>query len=107
MSSLHVTDDNFEEEVLKSQTPVLIDFWAEWCAPCRAVSPLIEELAGENSGKLKVAKMNVDENQKVPADFGIMSIPTVILFKSGKPQKTLIGVQPKDVYKKAIEEVLS
>lgn len=101
------TDANFDSEVLKSDTPVLIDFWAEWCAPCRAVSPLIEELAKEYEGKLKVGKMNVDENQQTPGQYSIMSIPTVILFKNGTPVKTMIGVQGKDDYKKNIDEVLA
>ncbi len=102
-----VTDSNFEEEVLKSKVPVLVDFWAAWCMPCRMVGPIVDEMAKEYEGKIKVAKVNVDENSNVPASFGIMSIPTLIIFKNGKPEKTMIGVQPKDVFKKNIDEVLS
>lgn len=106
MAGVAFTDANFEEEVLKSQTPVLIDFWAEWCAPCRAVSPIIEELAGEYAGKIKVGKMNTDENSRTPQEFGVMSIPTVFIFKDGKPVKTIVGAQGKENYKKAIEEAI-
>lgn len=106
MAVLKITDDLFEQEVLKSSVPYLIDFWADWCMPCRMVGPIVEELAGEYEGKIKVGKMNVDENAKTPSMFGIMSIPTLILFKNGKPAKTLVGVQPKDSFKQVIEEVL-
>lgn len=101
------TDPTFQQEVLQSSTPVLVDFWAEWCQPCHMVAPTIEELAKEYEGKVLVGKMNVDENAQTPSQYGIMSIPTIILFKGGKPVKTLIGVQPKDAYKKAIEESLA
>ncbi|MBI4078764.1 MAG: thioredoxin [Candidatus Levybacteria bacterium] len=105
MAELTLTDQTFEQEVLKSQLPVLVDFWAPWCAPCRIVSPIVEELAKEYEGKLKVGKMNVDENQTA-ARFGIMSIPTLLIFKNGKPVKTMIGAQAKDNLKKGIDEVL-
>jgi len=107
MNSIHLTDDNFEQEVLNSTTPVLVDFWAEWCQPCQMLSPLVEELAAEYDGKLKVGKMNVDENIKTPGNYGIMSIPTLIVFKDGKPEKTMVGVQGKDQLKKTLGEVMS
>lgn len=106
MADLVFTDQNFEEEVLKSELPVLIDFWAPWCAPCRIVSPIVEELAKDYEGKLKVGKLNVDENPKTASTYGIMSIPSLIFFKSGKPAKTMIGAQSKDNFKRGIEEVL-
>ncbi len=107
MAAIDITDQNFQKEVLESKEPVLIDFWAPWCMPCRAVSPIIEELSAEYKGKIKVVKMNVDDNPESSGQFGIMSIPTVMLFKNGKPAKDLIGAQRKDNYKKAIEEVIS
>lgn len=107
MADLNFTDANFESEVLKSETPVLVDFWAPWCAPCRIVSPIVEELAKEYSGKLKVGKLNVDDNPKSAQNFSVMSIPTVILFKNGKPGATIIGAQSKDSYKKAMDEALA
>lgn len=101
------TDDNFDAEVNKSNTPVLVDFWAEWCTPCHMLAPTIDEVAKEYSGKVKVGKLNVDENPQTPGTFGIMSIPTVIVFKDGKPTKTFVGVQPKEELKKALDEALS
>ncbi|OGH12081.1 MAG: thioredoxin [Candidatus Levybacteria bacterium RIFCSPHIGHO2_01_FULL_36_15] len=106
-SILTITDSTFEHEVLKSDSPVLVDFWASWCMPCKMVGPIVDELAKEYKGKMKFAKVNVDENSGAPSSFGIMSIPTLIIFKDGKPVKTMIGVQPKDVFKKNIDEVLS
>jgi thioredoxin 1 len=89
------TDDNFEGEVLKSDKPVLIDFWAPWCGPCKAIGPIVEELAGELKDSIKFMKLNVDENQKTAGDYGVRSIPTLILFKGGKVLDTLIGLVPK------------
>lgn len=102
-----ISDATFDQEVLKSNIPVLVDFWAEWCQPCKMVSPIVQEIAELYKGKLKVSKMNVDENPQIPGTLGIMSIPTLIFFKGGKPQKTLVGVQPKDAFLRAAEEVLS
>ncbi len=102
-----LTDETFEKDVLQSQNPVLVDFWAEWCQPCQMVGPVVEELAGEYEGKIKVGKLNVDENINVPGNYGVMSIPTLIVFKDGKPFKTMIGVQGKDTLKKAIDEALN
>lgn len=107
MPDIVFTDDNFESDVLKSDIPVLVDFWAEWCTPCHMLNPILEEITKDYEGKIKVGKMNVDENIKTPGSFGIMSIPTVILFKNGKPVATTVGVQPKDVFKKNIDEVLA
>ena len=107
MADSSFTDQNFEEEVLKSETPVLVDFWAPWCAPCRIVSPIVEELATEYGSKLKVGKLNVDENPQTSGTYGIMSIPSLMIFKNGKPAKTMIGAQSKDNFKKGIDEALA
>jgi thioredoxin 1 len=106
MADIKITDQNFKDEVLDSKTPVLVDFWAEWCAPCRIVGPIVEELATEYSGKLKVGKLNVDENQ-VASHYGVMSIPSLLIFKDGKVVKTMIGAQSKDNFKKEIDSVLA
>lgn len=106
MSDLAFTDQNFEQEVLKNDKPVVVDFWAAWCTPCRIVSPTIESLADEYKDKVKVGKLNVDENPDTAGKFGIMSIPTILIFKGGKPVKTIIGARAKEDYKQAIDEVL-
>jgi thioredoxin 1 len=90
-----LTDENFEAEVAGAATPIIVDFWAPWCGPCRTVGPIIEDLAGEHVGTVAVGKLNVDENQSTAAKFGIMSIPTIVLFKDGKPAKKVIGVRSK------------
>jgi thioredoxin 1 len=90
------TDDNFEGEVLKSDKPVLIDFWAPWCGPCKAIGPIVEELAEQLKDSVKIMKLNVDENQKIAINYGVRSIPTLILFKDGKVLDTLIGLVPKE-----------
>ena len=90
------TDGNFEEEVLKSETPVLVDFWAVWCGPCKMIGPIVEELATELDGKVKVGKMNVDENSNIPAKYGIRSIPTLLIFKDGEVVDKLVGAVPKN-----------
>ena len=95
---VELTDANFESAVLQSDLPVLVDFWAEWCAPCRMVTPVIEELAVEMAGRVKVAKLNVDLNRETAVKYDIMSIPTVILFKGGKLEKQLIGARQQKDY---------
>jgi len=94
MASITITKDNFETEVLNSEKPVLIDFWAEWCGPCRAVSPLVEEI-GEENDNIKVGKINVDEQPELSSYFNIMSIPTLVVFKDGKPVQAAVGSRPK------------
>ena len=91
----HVTDATFETEVLQAQSPVLVDYWAEWCGPCKAIAPTLEEVAKEYSGKLKVAKVNVDENQDIPRKYGIRGIPTLMLFKNGNIEATKVGALSK------------
>ncbi|HEX8931750.1 MAG TPA: thioredoxin [Patescibacteria group bacterium] len=106
MADVTFTDQNFKEQVIASKIPVVVDFWAPWCGPCRMVSPIIDELAKEYAGKIVVGKMNVDENQQVSGQFNIMSIPTVMIFKEGKPIGAMIGVQGKETYKKVFDEAL-
>jgi len=91
----HITDDSFEPEVLKSEVPVLVDYWAEWCGPCKSIAPILEEVAREYDGRLKVTKINVDENHQVPARFGIRGIPTLMLFKNGNVEATRVGALSK------------
>ena len=95
MAALHLTEKNFESEVTKSASPVLVDFWAEWCGPCKMISPIIEEIASELQGKLKVAKVNVDNEGNLAAKFNIMSIPTLLVFKNGEVVNQIIGAMPK------------
>ena len=96
MATQAITDSNFEKEVLQSSTPVLVDFWAEWCGPCRGLAPKLEEIASEMSGKVRIVKINIDENQAAPQKFGIRSIPTMILFKNGQQVEQLLGNLPKE-----------
>jgi thioredoxin 1 len=102
---MQFTDQNFEAEVLKSDKPVLVDFWAVWCGPCQMMGPIVEELAKEMGDKYKIGKMNVDENRETAAKFGIMSIPTLIIFKDGKAVKQLVGVQAKENLKEELEKL--
>jgi thioredoxin 1 len=92
---LHVTDTTFKTEVLESATPVLVDYWAEWCGPCKMIAPILDEVAKEYGGRLKVAKLNIDENPKTPGEYGIRGIPTLILFKGGNVEATKIGALSK------------
>lgn len=107
MAGLTFTDSNFDQEVLKSETPVLVDFWAQWCGPCKIVDPIVEELAKEYEGRLKVGRLNVDENQQTSSAYNVMSIPTLLIFKNGQPIKSMIGAQAKENYKKNIDEALT
>lgn len=107
MADLKLTDQNFKQEVLDSKDPVLVDFWAEWCQPCRIVSPIVEELAKDYEGKLKVGKLNVDENGATAQSYGVMSIPSLLIFKNGEVVKTMIGAQSKDNFKREIDSILS
>jgi thioredoxin 1 len=95
MNEIIITEENFEQEVLKSPTPVLIDFWAEWCGPCKILSPIIEEIAGEYPGKLKVGKVNVDEQNNLAMRYNVMSIPTMKFFKGGQQTGEIVGAAPK------------
>jgi thioredoxin 1 len=101
-----ITQDNFENEVLKSETPVLVDFWAEWCGPCRMVAPVLDQLAGEMDGKVRIAKLNVDENQQIAYQFQVSSIPTFILFKNGQMADRMMGAVPKAAFQSFIERNL-
>jgi len=104
--SKHATDATFEVDVIKSGAPVLVDFWAEWCGPCRAIAPSLEELGAEFAGKLDIVKVNIDENPMTPSQFGVRGIPTLILFKDGKPVSTQVGAAPKSALKAWIEKSL-
>ncbi len=106
MALVELTDKNFKKEVLQAKAPVLVDFWAPWCGPCRMAEPIIKELAQEFEGKIKVGKLNIDENPKMTQKYGVMSIPTVIIFKGGKEVKKQIGFPGKEGYKKLIEELI-
>lgn len=104
MSTQHFTDLNFKQEVLESDLPVLVDFWAAWCGPCKMIAPLIDELAKEYAGKLKIGKLDVDTNSKIATEYGVMSIPTIIFFKKGKVINQLVGAVSKLELKRKIEE---
>jgi thioredoxin 1 len=107
MSSVQeVNDKNFETEVINADVPVLIDFWAPWCAPCRAIGPVVDELAREYSGKLKVVKMNVDDNPLTPSRYGVRSIPNLLLIKNGQVKDQIVGAVPKQAFVVAIDKVV-
>lgn len=96
MGALHLDQNNFKTEVLQSSTPVLVDFWAEWCGPCKMLSPIIDQVASELAGKMKVAKLNVDESPDLAGQYNVMSIPTLLIFKNGEPVDQIVGAMPKD-----------
>ena len=103
----HVTDDQFEDHVLKSSDPVLVDFWAEWCGPCKMIAPILDDLAAAYQGKLKVAKINIDHNQKTPRNYNVRGIPTLMIFKDGKVQATQIGAVGKKQLTQLIDAALT
>jgi thioredoxin 1 len=103
---VQVSDDTFDREVLQSPLPVLVDFWAPWCGPCRAIAPMVDELAGEYAGKLRIVKMNVDDNLRTPALYGVRGIPNLILFKDGQLQQQIVGAVPKTHLVKALATVV-
>ena len=106
MDVLNIGDREFKKEVLDSQQPVLVDFWATWCAPCRAIAPAVEELATQFKGKVKIAKMNIDDNQDTPQQYGVRSIPTLLLFKGGRVVEQIVGAVPKARLEDALKKVV-
>ena len=103
---LHVTDENFDKEIIASDIPAIVEFWAEWCGPCKMVAPAVEQLAEEYKGKVKVAKMDVDQNRATPARFGIRNIPTLMLFKGGEVAQVIVGAQPKNYIESELKKLL-
>jgi thioredoxin len=106
-NTVKVTDASFADDVLTSETPVLVDFWATWCGPCKMVAPVLEEIASENEGKLTIAKLDIDENPGIARDYQVMSIPTLILFQGGKPVKQIVGAKPKAALLADLSDVLA
>ena len=107
MAALEITDSNFNEEVLNADLPVLVDFWAEWCGPCKMVSPIVEELSEEYTEKIKVTKLDVDSNPQTAASFGIRGIPTLLMFKDGAAVDQIVGAVPKTTLKERLDQIIS
>ena len=110
MSAEHIVylnSENFENEVLQSETPVLVDFWAQWCGPCKMLSPILDELAGEYAGKVKIGKVDVDKNQELSAQYSVLSIPTLLIFKNGKVREQHVGLKGKPELKQALDDSLT
>jgi thioredoxin 1 len=105
--ALEVTDSTFEQQVLQAKQPVLVDFWAVWCGPCKAIAPIVEELAGDYEGKLKVMKLDVDDNPRTAMAYGVQSIPTLLVFKDGKPAERIVGAVPKKVIVDKLQSVMA
>jgi thioredoxin 1 len=103
---LHVTDENFDKEIINSDLPAMVDFWAEWCGPCKMIGPIVEELAKDYAGKIKLCKMDVDQNRQTPVRFGIRNIPTLILFKGGEVVQTIVGAQSKSYLDEQLKKLL-
>ena len=106
MATFNVTDDTFEEQVINSSVPVVIDFWAEWCGPCRAIGPIVDELATEYSGKAKIGKLNVDTDNQVAAQYGVRSIPALLIFKDGAVANQIVGAVPKEKITELLDSVI-
>lgn len=106
MSSVHVSDEDFETNVLKNEHPVLVDFWAEWCGPCKTIAPALEEIGDDLAGRLTIAKLNIDDNPQTPSKYGVRGIPTLMLFKGGQVAATKVGALPKSQLAEWVESVL-
>ena len=105
--TIDITDDTFDDEVVKSDVPVIVDFWAEWCGPCKIIAPIVDDLAKEYEGKVKFAKMDIDDNPKTPVTYGVRGIPTLLIFNNGGPVDQIVGAVPKQVLKQRLDKAIS